>query len=87
MEDTKQTQSPDANGLAASIAHDLNNLLTVINGYSALLAERLDISEDVRSDLLSIRRAGERAAGLTAQLAGIGRKVTNPGGTTDKAST
>jgi two-component system cell cycle sensor histidine kinase/response regulator CckA len=57
------------------IAHDFNNVLTVINGYSTLLADRLDLSEDVRGDLLSIARAGARAAALTTELSDIGRKM------------
>ena len=71
-----QSQKMDAVGrLAGGIAHDFNNLLTVINGYSAMLMERLDLSEDVRSDLASIARAGERAASLTAQLLSFSRKA------------
>jgi two-component system, cell cycle sensor histidine kinase and response regulator CckA len=71
-----QSQKMDAVGrLAGGIAHDFNNLLTVINGYSALLMERLDLSEDVRADLASIARAGERAASLTAQLLSFSRKA------------
>jgi two-component system, cell cycle sensor histidine kinase and response regulator CckA len=75
-----QSQKMDAIGrLAGGIAHDFNNLLTVINGYSALLTERLDLSEDVREDLFSIRRAGERATSLTAQLLSFSRKaMTRP---------
>ncbi len=70
-----QSQKMDAVGrLAGGIAHDFNNLLTVINGYSALLMERIDLSEDVRSDIASIARAGERAAALTAQLLSFSRK-------------
>ena len=71
-----QSQKMDAVGrLAGGIAHDFNNLLTVINGYSALLMERLDIGDDVRADLASIARAGERAASLTAQLLSFSRKA------------
>ncbi len=71
-----QSQKMDAVGrLAGGIAHDFNNLLTVINGYSAMLMERLDLSDDVRSDLASIARAGERAASLTAQLLSFSRKA------------
>ncbi len=71
-----QSQKMDAVGrLAGGIAHDFNNLLTVINGYSAMLMERIDLSDDVRSDLASIARAGERAASLTAQLLSFSRKA------------
>jgi two-component system, cell cycle sensor histidine kinase and response regulator CckA len=71
-----QSQKMDAVGrLAGGIAHDFNNLLTVINGYSALLGERLDLSEDVQEDLKSIRKAGDRAAALTSQLLAFSRKA------------
>ena len=71
-----QSQKMDAVGrLAGGIAHDFNNLLTVINGYSAMLMERLDLSDDVLTDLASIARAGERAASLTAQLLAFSRKA------------
>jgi two-component system cell cycle sensor histidine kinase/response regulator CckA len=71
-----QSQKMDAVGrLAGGIAHDFNNLLTVINGYSSLLMERFDIADEVREDLASIRKAGERAAALTAQLLAFSRKA------------
>jgi two-component system cell cycle sensor histidine kinase/response regulator CckA len=71
-----QSQKMDAVGrLAGGIAHDFNNLLTVINGYSALLGERLDLSDDVLEDLKSIRKAGDRAASLTSQLLAFSRKA------------
>jgi PAS domain S-box-containing protein len=71
-----QSQKMDAVGrLAGGIAHDFNNLLTVINGYSALLGERLDLSDDVQEDLKSIRKAGDRAAALTSQLLAFSRKA------------
>jgi two-component system, cell cycle sensor histidine kinase and response regulator CckA len=59
--------------LAGGIAHDFNNLLTVINGYcDLLLVEEEDGSR--RRNLEMIRRAGERAAGLTQQLLAFSRK-------------
>jgi two-component system cell cycle sensor histidine kinase/response regulator CckA len=53
--------------LAGGVAHDFNNMLVVINGYSDLVAGRVD-DETVRADVREIRRAGERAATLTRQL-------------------
>jgi two-component system cell cycle sensor histidine kinase/response regulator CckA len=71
-----QSQKMDAVGrLAGGIAHDFNNLLTVINGYSALLSERVDLADDIHEDLKSIRKAGDRAAALTAQLLAFSRKA------------
>ena len=60
--------------LAGGVAHDFNNLLTVINGYADFLLAELDPESELRSDAEEIRRAGERAAGLTKQLLAFSRK-------------
>jgi signal transduction histidine kinase/DNA-binding response OmpR family regulator len=60
--------------LAGGIAHEFNNLLTAINGYTELmLATPPDEAVD-RSFLLEVKRSGERAAELTSQLLAFGRK-------------
>ena len=70
-----QSQKMDAVGrLAGGIAHDFNNLLTVINGYATMLSEHPDLPPAMKGDLQSIRRAGDRAASLTAQLLAFSRK-------------
>ncbi len=60
--------------LAGGIAHDLNNLLTVINGTVELLLPRLDSTPAEVADLLQIRRAADRAAALTRQLLAFSRQ-------------
>jgi len=60
--------------LAGGVAHDLNNLLTVINGYSRLLLGKLKAGDPLLDGLEQIHRAGERAAGLTQQLLAFSRK-------------
>ena len=57
--------------LAGGIAHEFNNLLTVIGGYSELLLSRLEGDE---CHVEEISGAANRAAGLTRQLLAFGRK-------------
>jgi PAS domain S-box-containing protein len=73
-EQLRQSQKMDAIGrLAGGIAHDFNNLLGVILGYSDLLMKR-GLPEGAGTRVEQIRRAAERAAGLTRQLLAFSRK-------------
>ena len=60
--------------LAGGVAHDLNNNLTVINGYCDLILSRLPASDPNKDKLCEVRKAGERAATLTRQLLAFSRK-------------
>jgi|GEM_PF-2040796 two-component system, cell cycle sensor histidine kinase and response regulator CckA len=60
--------------LAGGVAHDFNNILAAILGFTELLKMRPDLSQTVREDLSEIERASKRAADLTAQLLAFGRK-------------
>ena len=60
--------------LAGGIAHDLNNLLTAILGYSQMLEQDLQSDPRLLGDVQEIRKAGERASKLTNQLLTFARR-------------
>jgi signal transduction histidine kinase len=62
--------------LASGVAHDFNNILAVIMGYSDLMMEKLGPDSPLRKDAQTIRLAAERAAGLTRQLLVFSRRQT-----------
>ena len=74
-EQFRQSQKMEAIGrLAGGVAHDFNNMLTAIIGYSQLVQAQLDDASPLRRDIQEIEKAGHRAAGLTAQLLAFSRK-------------
>jgi len=60
--------------LAGGVAHDFNNILTGIIGYSDLSLLRLREGEPMRRNVGEIKRAAERAANLTRQLLAFSRR-------------
>lgn len=71
----RQSQKMEAVGiLAGGVAHDFNNILTTILGYSEIIAGKLSESNPIKGQIKEIYQAGERAAGLTRQLLAFSRK-------------
>ena len=70
-----QSQKMEVVGqLAGGVAHDFNNILQTILGYSEFLIKNTPETDERHRDLVEIQRGGERAAGLTRQLLAFSRK-------------
>jgi PAS domain S-box-containing protein len=60
--------------LASGVAHDFNNILAVIMGYSGLMLEEPGLGAQFKDKLETIQSAAERAIGLSRQLLIFSRK-------------
>ncbi len=69
------TQPLEALGvLAGGLAHDLNNILTVVASHGELLADDRTLDARARADVDAIRAASDRARALTAGLLTLSRR-------------
>lgn len=60
--------------LAGGVAHDFNNMMTVVTGYSELLLGRIGGDDPSRKAIQEIKKAGERCAALTRHLLAFSRR-------------
>jgi PAS domain S-box-containing protein len=73
----QHAQKMEAVGLlAGGVAHDYNNMLTVILGYAELAQRKVDPAQSLHGDLEEIIKAGKRSTGITRQLLTFARKQT-----------
>ncbi len=74
-EQVRQAQKMEAVGrLAGGVAHDFNNMMMIIMGFSEFLLTTLEQDDPRWADADEIRKAAERAMHLTRQLLGFGRQ-------------
>ncbi|MFA7453718.1 MAG: ATP-binding protein, partial [Desulfobulbaceae bacterium] len=75
-----QAQKMESVGrLAGGVAHDYNNMLSVIIGYAEMALDKVPAGNPLHEDLREILNAGKRSAEITRQLLAFARKQTvNP---------
>lgn len=77
-EELLQSRKLEAVGrLAGGMAHDFNNILTVIRGYTSLLLDDSEPEDETHWKALEIHEACERATNLITQLLAFGRRATH----------
>ncbi|MBU1432126.1 response regulator [Myxococcota bacterium] len=75
LDQLHQAQKMEAIGkLAGGVAHDMNNVLTSINGISSVMQLDLDSNHPMNEDINHILSACERGRSLTKNLLGFARK-------------
>jgi PAS domain S-box-containing protein len=71
----RQAMKMEAIGtLAGGVAHDFNNILTAILGYSEIAREQLPADDPIRKDLDQVIIAGDRATALVRQILTFSRQ-------------
>ena len=75
LEQLGQAQKMESIGrLAGGVAHDFNNMLGVILGYTELTLDAIEESSPLAPNLLEIKKAAEHSVELTRQLLAFARK-------------
>ena len=71
----RRSQKMEAIGtLASGVAHDFNNILAAIMGYTELAGQELEPKHPVQSHLEQVLKAGERARELVRQILAFSRR-------------
>ncbi len=87
-EQLRQAQKMEAIGqLAGGVAHDFNNILQAILGYTNIVLCSLDPDDRHYGKLKEVEKAGEKAAALTRQLLAFSRRQVLQLGPVDLNST
>jgi two-component system, cell cycle sensor histidine kinase and response regulator CckA len=74
-ERTRWAQRMEAAGrLAGGVAHEVNNMMTIIIGFGDLLSKARNLPPDRQRDVEEIRKAALRAAKITQQLLAFSRQ-------------
>ncbi len=75
LERLQQAQRMESVGkLAGGIAHEVNNMMSVVLGCAEFVLRRTDLIPVVRADVEQVREAAERSAAITAQLLAFSRR-------------
>ena len=70
-----QAQKMESIGrLAGGVAHDFNNMLSIINGFAEMSLGMLDPADPIYENVQEIRTAGNRSADIVRQLLAFARK-------------
>jgi PAS domain S-box-containing protein len=73
----RQAQKMESVGrLAGGVAHDFNNMLGVILGYTEILQNKISPDQPIYAALQEIHKAADRSADLTRQLLAFARRQT-----------
>jgi signal transduction histidine kinase/ActR/RegA family two-component response regulator len=77
QEQFRQAQKMEAIGrLAGGVAHDYNNMLSVIIGYAEMALDKVPQEDPLHADLMEILKSGKRSTDITRQLLAFARKQT-----------